>query len=98
MGTPLRAPSERDRKPSEKASEPAWAELSAMAAHYLQLEEPANAAALLWLTALGASTYWAQCREMCLRVIVHNVMILWHEVTGFLRKRAVNHTFNLVGD
>jgi hypothetical protein len=36
-------------------------------------------------SALGASTYWAQCREMCLRAIVHNVMILWHEVTGFLR-------------
>jgi hypothetical protein len=36
-------------------------------------------------SALGAASYWSQCREMCLRAIVHNVMILWHQGTGFLR-------------
>ena len=45
-GTPL----ERDRKFSEAASPPALAGLSATAVDYLQLEETANAAALLWLT------------------------------------------------
>lgn len=37
--------------------------------------------------ALGATSYWSQCREMFLRAIVHNVMILWRHLRGFLRSR-----------
>jgi hypothetical protein len=39
-------------------------------------------------SALGAMTYWSQAREMFLRAIVHNVMILWRHLRGFLRSRS----------
>jgi hypothetical protein len=29
-------------------------------------------------SALRASSYWSQSRELVLRVLTHNIMILWH--------------------
>ena len=39
-------------------------------------------------SALGATSYWSQFREMFLRAIVHNVMILWRHLRGFLQSRS----------
>lgn len=30
-------------------------------------------------SALRARTYWSQSREITLRVLTHNIMILWHD-------------------
>ena len=37
---------------------------------------------------LSARTYWAQCREMMLLALTHNVMILWRQIRAFLRSRT----------
>jgi len=39
-------------------------------------------------SALGATGYWSQFREMFLRAITHNVMILWRHLRGFLQSRS----------
>lgn len=36
-------------------------------------------------SALRARTYWRQCREITLRAITLNVMILWHQIGAFLQ-------------
>ncbi|MCH8053116.1 MAG: transposase [Planctomycetes bacterium] len=36
-------------------------------------------------SALRARTYWRQCREITLRAITLNVMILWHQIGAFLK-------------
>ena len=36
-------------------------------------------------SALTARKYWSQCRELSLRAITHNVMILWRVAQGFLQ-------------
>ena len=36
-------------------------------------------------SALHARTYWSQCREITLRAVTLNVMILWRQVRGFLQ-------------
>lgn len=42
-------------------------------------------------SALAARRYWTQCREITLRAITLNVMILWRRKRRFLRSRAVRN-------
>ncbi len=38
---------------------------------------------------LGARSYWSQQRELLLKVLTHNIGILWRWIRGFLRSRCV---------
>ena len=40
-------------------------------------------------SALRARNYWTQCREMTLRAIAINVMILQRRIKGFLQSKPV---------
>jgi len=39
-------------------------------------------------SALRARAYWTQCREITLRVLTLNVMIVWREIIAFLRSMS----------
>ncbi len=39
-------------------------------------------------SALRARSYWSQCREITLRAITLNAMILWRRIRGFLQSRS----------
>ncbi len=40
-------------------------------------------------SAVNARSYWAQCRALMLKVVTHNILILWCPWEGFLRGKPV---------